>query len=79
MPQNIIENYLSDGWDVIEVNGHDHNDIYKAMKKAREVDNPVCIVANTVIGNGVGLENTEKYHGSPLNQVEYRRPLKSLT
>ena len=73
MPQNIIENYLSDGWDVIEVEGHDHNELYKAMKKAREVDNPVCIVANTVIGNGVGfMENTEKYHGNPLNQAEYK-------
>lgn len=79
MPQNIIENYLSDGWDVIEANGHDHNEIYKAMKKAREVDNPVCIVANTVIGNGVGfMENREKYHGSPLNQVEYKQAIEIL-
>jgi len=79
MPQNIIENYLSDGWDILEVNGHDHNELYKAMKKAREVDNPVCIVANTVIGNGVGfMENKEKYHGSPLNQEEYKQAIEIL-
>jgi len=79
MPQNIIENYLSDGWDVIEVNGHDHNELYKAMKKAREVDNPVCIIANTIIGNGVGfMENTEKYHGNPLNQAEYKQAIEIL-
>jgi transketolase len=79
MPQNIIENYLSDGWDILEVNGHDHNELYKAMKKAREVDNPVCIVANTVIGNGVGfMENKEKYHGSPLNQAEYKQAIEIL-
>jgi len=79
MPQNIIENYLSDGWDVIEVNGHDHNELYKALRKARGVDNPVCIVANTIIGNGVGfMENTEKYHGSPLNNAEYRQAIEIL-
>jgi transketolase len=79
MPQNIVENYLSDGWDVIEVNGHDHNELYKAMKKAREVDSPVCIIANTVIGNGVGfMENTEKYHGNPLNQAEYKQAITIL-
>jgi transketolase len=79
MPQNIVENYLSDGWDVIEVNGHDHNEIYKALKKARTVDNPVCILANTVIGNGVSfMENTEKYHGNPLNPAEYKQAIEIL-
>lgn len=79
MPQNIIENYLSDGWDVIEVNGHDHDELYKALRKARGVENPVCIIANTVIGNGVPfMENTEKFHGSPLNQAEYKEAIKIL-
>ena len=79
MPQNIVENYLSDGWDVIEVDGHDHNEIYKALKRARTVDNPVCILANTVIGNGVGfMENTEKYHGNPLNPAEYKLAIEIL-
>ncbi len=79
MPQNIVENYLSDGWDVIEVDGHDHNEIYKALKKARETDNPVCIAARTVIGNGVPfMENTEKYHGSPLNLAEYKQAIEIL-
>jgi transketolase len=79
MPQNIIENFLSDGWDVFEVDGHDHNEIYKALKKARTIDNPVCIVANTVIGNGVSfMENTEKYHGSPLSMAEYKQAMEIL-
>jgi transketolase len=73
MPQNIIENYLSDGWDVIEVNGHDHNEIYRALKRARSAANPTCIIARTVMGNGVPfMENKEKYHGSPLNEKEYK-------
>ncbi len=79
MPQNIIENYLSDGWDVLEVDGHDHNELYKAFRNARLVENPVCIVARTVMGNGVSfMEGKEKYHGSPLSQKEYEEAMTIL-
>lgn len=79
MPQNIIENYLSDGWDLIEVNGHDHNEIYGALKEARSAKNPTCIIAHTVMGNGVPfMENKEKYHGSPLNEKEYKEAVDVL-
>jgi transketolase len=79
MPQNIIENFLSDGWDVVEINGHDHNDIYRAMRSARLAATPVCIVARTVMGNGVpSMENKEKYHGSPLGESEYGEAMAAL-
>ncbi len=72
MPQNIAENYLSDGWDVLEIDGHDFAEIYGALEKAREAGNPLCIIASTVMGNGVAfMENKAKYHGSPLNEKEY--------
>ena len=49
------------------------------MKKAREADNPVCIVARTVMGNGVSfMEHKEKYHGSPLNGAEYKEAMALL-
>ncbi len=73
MPQNIAENYLADGWDVIEINGHDHGEIYGALRKAKNSANPVCILADTIMGHGVPfMENKEKYHGSPLNDTEYK-------
>jgi len=76
MPQNIIENFLSDDWEVIEINGHDYNEIYAALKTARNAANPVCIIANTVMGNGISfMENKEKYHGSPLNAAEYKEAM----
>jgi transketolase len=76
MPQNIVENYLSDGWDIIEINGHDYQEIYSALKRARDVDNPVCIIANTVMGNGVPfMENKEKFHGSPVSEAEYKEAM----
>ena len=79
MPQNILEDYISDGWDVIEINGHDHQEIYHALRRTRDVDNPVCIIANTVMGNGVPfMEHKEKYHGSPLNAPEYKEAMAIL-
>lgn len=79
MPQNIVENYLSDGWDVIEINGHDFNEIYQALRKARHSENPTCIIARTVMGKGVPfMENREKYHGSPLNEKEYIEAVTAL-
>ncbi len=76
MPQNIIENFLSDGWEVIEINGHDYNEIYKSLSMARVSGNPVCIVANTIMGNGISfMENKEKYHGSPLSEAEYKEAM----
>lgn len=43
MPQNIVENYLSDGWDIIEINGHDYQEIYSALKRARVHLPGVCV------------------------------------
>ncbi len=79
MPQMVIENFLSDGWDVLEINGHDHNELYKALRKVHTIDNPVCIVGHTVMGYGIPfMEHKEKYHGSPLNMSEYAEALKIL-
>ncbi len=79
MPQNILEDYISDGWDVIEIDGHNHQEIYGALRRARNVGEPVCIIANTVMGNGVSfMENNEKYHGNPLNEKEYKEAMTIL-
>lgn len=79
MPQNIAENYLSDGWDVFEIDGHNYNEIYTALKKARENNNPTCIMAKTIMGKGIPfMENKEKYHGNPLNDNEYKEAMAIL-
>ncbi len=79
MPQNIVENYLADGWKVLEIDGHDHGEIYRAIREARTDGSPTCIVANTVMGKGIPfMENKEKYHGSPLSEKEYREAVEVL-
>lgn len=79
MPVHIIEDYLADGWDVIEIDGHDHAEIYSALRRARKAVKPTCIVANTVIGKGVSfMEGKEEYHGRALNDNEYVEAIKTL-
>jgi len=42
------------GWDVQEINGHDHKEILKAIEKAKkEKDRPHMILAHTIKGKGV--------------------------
>jgi transketolase len=77
MPDNIEENFKADGFALIEIDGHDFNAIYKAIKQAHSINSPVVIVANTVMGKGVSfMENQAKYHGSTLNIEEC---IKALT
>jgi len=79
MPVNIVENYLADGWDVLEVDGHDVGELYAALRKARQTQVPTCILANTIIGNGVPLmEGKAEYHGRALSDKEYPEALAAL-
>ena len=71
MPQNIKANYESDGWGVLQINGHDYDEIIDALNKAQQIDAPVMILAKTIMGKSVSfMENKEKYHGSALNDEE---------
>ncbi len=79
MPQNIRQGYESDGWMVIEIDGHSFEEIDKAITDAINAEKPVMILAHTVMGKGVSfMENLEKYHGSTLNDQQYADACKEL-
>jgi transketolase len=80
MPVNIKDNYLADGWRVLDVPGHDHRAIFEALKNARADDqNPCAIICATVMGRSVSfMENKPEYHGRPLNQEECGKALAEL-
>lgn len=80
MPVNIKENYLADGWKVLEVPGHDPSEIHKAVRKAlADTENPYAIICNTVIGYGVSfMENKAEYHGRALTREECQKALTEL-
>jgi len=68
MGQDIKANFLADGWQVLEVNGHDFDALYQATRTAiTERQRPTVILANTVMGHGIpAIEGQEKYHGQAL-------------
>ncbi len=79
MPQNIKANYEADGWYVIEIDGHNYNEIHEAIKTAVDIEKPVMVLAHTVMGKGVSfMENKEKYHGSTLSREQLIDALKEL-
>ena len=60
------------GWKVIEIDGHDYDQIHRAYLRAAKVaDAPVLIVAKTVIGKGAPTKaGTPGCHGAPLGAEE---------
>ena len=80
MPQHIKENFVSDGWQVLEINGHDLQQIWDALQTAMQDETrPTAIIAETVMGKGVSfMENIEKYHGVALTPEQLEAAMKEL-
>ncbi len=68
--EDIKKRFESQGFRVLEMNGHDYEEIAKTLKEAKNSDGrPTLIIAKTVIARGaVGLEGSEKTHGAPLGE-----------
>jgi transketolase len=80
MPQHIKDNFASDGWQVIEIDGHDFQQIADALKTAvQDKDRPTAIIADTVMGKGISfMENIEKYHGVALTADQLGAAMQEL-
>ncbi len=78
--QNVKYEYIADGWDVIEINGHEPNEIYKALRRAMQIQSaPVLVLAHTTLGSGVSfMEGNPEYHGRPLTEAEYVEAMREL-
>ena len=51
------------GWHTIRVDGHDLEALDSAFNQAKNIDGPVCIVADTVKGKGISfMENDNNWH-----------------
>ena len=64
-PYPIGDKFKAFGWNVIEIDGHDVEQIADAVELASEVTGkPTAIVAHTIKGKGVSLfENNVDFHG----------------
>lgn len=55
--------FMAHGWNVISIDGHDHDAISQAIDEARKSERPTCIQCKTIIGYGLNHANSEKAHG----------------
>ncbi|WP_187865107.1 transketolase [Helicobacter pylori] len=67
--EQVKARFLAQNWEVLECDGHDYQAIHNALEEAKKSPKPTLLIAHTIIGKGaVGLEGSEKTHGSPLNK-----------
>jgi transketolase len=67
LSEDIRNRFESQNWAVLEIDGHDFDEIDGAFTQAKLIGRPVLIIANTVIAKGAGkLEGSHHAHGAPL-------------
>jgi len=79
MPQDVVRNFESDGWRVMEADGHQFQEIYTAFREAVLSKHPTLILAHTKMGKGVSfMEGREEFHGRALALEEYKKAIQEL-
>ena len=79
-PYPIPEKLKAFGWNVVEIDGHDFDQIAAAFAQARETTGvPTAIVMKTTKGKGVSfMENQAGWHGKAPNDEEYEKAMAEL-
>lgn len=85
--ENTAMKYESWGWNVISIDGHDHDKIRQALTTANnETEKPTLIIGKTIMGKGSVTASGENYeghcelHGQPIGHAgaDYKETLKHL-
>ncbi|GAA7668598.1 transketolase [Helicobacter pylori] len=67
--EQVKTRFLAQNWEVLECDGHDYQAIHDVLEEAKKSPKPTLLIAHTIIGKGaIGLEGSEKTHGSPLSK-----------
>jgi transketolase len=73
-PTPIDAKFEAFGWNVAVINGHDLDEIEKAVAEAEKSDKPFAIIAKCVKGKGVSfMENEAGWHGNAPNTEQYEQ------
>lgn len=77
---SIVDKFKAFGWNVIEIDGHDFDQIFAALDMAKStVGQPTMIVAKTIKGRGVSfMENQAGWHGNAPSDEHLRIALEEL-
>jgi len=74
------EKWKAFGFDVIEINGHDFNELNDAIEKANAAtERPVVIIANTIKGKGIDfMEDETKWHYGSIDSTVVEKAKASI-
>ena len=80
-PYPIPEKFVAFGFNTIEIDGNNFDEIEDAFAKAKETKGvPTAIIAKTVKGKGVSyMENQVNWHGAAPNEELYNTAVAELT
>lgn len=76
----LAEKWKSFGWNVLEIDGHNHDMIKNALIEANNFKTkPTVIIAKTIMGKGVkSIENDYAWHGKTPNKEQLKQFLAEL-
>ncbi len=69
--ENVRARYEATGWHVVSCDGHDFDDIDRALTEAKADERPTLVACRTIIGKGApNKQGTAATHGAPLGSDE---------
>ena len=79
---NLAQKWQAFGWEVLEMDGHKHEEIIQTINKAKSFvgkGKPIVIIMHTVMGQGVDfMMGTHKWHGSAPSHEQAEQALSQL-
>jgi transketolase len=78
--ENVSDKWKAFGFHVIEMDGHNYENIIQALKEAKETKGkPTMLIANTIKGKGISfMENDSSWHHGVMNEKQYHQAIREL-
>jgi len=76
----IVNKFEAFGFEVFDIDGHNHQEIFNSLKNALDSSKPCLILCNTIKGKGVSfMENSVLWHYRSPQGEEYKLAKKELS
>lgn len=77
-PLSLKDKLTAFGFFVLEIDGHNFNEMLLIEKKVENIQQPIAIIANTIKGKDGCLQNTVECHYLPFKNDEFATTIKNV-